>query len=107
MRIWMAIVALSVGQPWAAAAQEAGDPRAGQRLAREVCAVCHAVERGEADSPRPDAPSFDRIARTPGMTGMALTVALQTSHRTMPNLMFEPTELRDVVAYVLSLKERD
>jgi mono/diheme cytochrome c family protein len=86
-----------------AQAQEAGNPRAGLALAREVCASCHAVLAGETQSPNARAPSFEAIARTPGMTSTALTVALRTSHETMPNLMFEADELQDVIAYVLSL----
>jgi hypothetical protein len=50
------------------------------------------------------APSFHRIANVSGMTETALYVALQTSHRTMPNVRLEPDEMRDVVAYILSLK---
>jgi hypothetical protein len=38
------------------------------------------------------------------MTAAALTVALRTSHRTMPNIMLEPPELDNVIAYILSLK---
>ncbi len=86
-------------------AQELGDPRAGLRLAREVCGSCHAVLKGETRSPRRQAPSFERIAHVPGMSPVALRVALQTSHRTMPNLMLEPKETRDVIAYITSLQE--
>jgi len=39
------------------------------------------------------------------MTAVALTVALRTAHRTMPNIIVKNTELVDLVAYVLSLKE--
>jgi len=85
-------------------AQEAGDPQAGLRLAREVCAACHAVLKGEMNSPRREAPPFERIAQVPGMTTTALTVALRTSHETMPNIMLEPKELRDVTAYITSLR---
>lgn len=87
-------------------AQEGGDARAGYAVARSACSACHAVEKGDARSPNPDAPSFVTIARVPGMTTAALLAALQTSHRerTMPNLILPPDELRDVVAYVLSLK---
>jgi mono/diheme cytochrome c family protein len=84
-------------------AQEAGDPRAGLSFAREICAPCHAIG-GQTRSPDPGAPTFDRIARVPGMTPMALTVALQTSHKTMPNIMLEATELKDIVAYITSLR---
>jgi hypothetical protein len=57
-------------------------------------------------SPRAGAPTFEAIAAVPGMTTAALTVALRTPHRTMPNIVLETQELDDVVAYVLSLKPR-
>jgi hypothetical protein len=44
------------------------------------------------------------LATTPGMTTIALTVALQTSHRLMPNIVLQPDERRDVIGYILSLK---
>jgi mono/diheme cytochrome c family protein len=87
-------------------AQEAGDPRAGLSLAREVCAMCHAVSGGQTLSPDPEAPTFGQIARVPGMTPLALTVALQTSHETMPNIMLKPDELRNIAAYITSLQDR-
>ena len=86
-------------------AQEAGDTRAGHVLARQVCASCHAVSPGETRSPDARAPAFQALASTPGMTGTALTVALRTSHETMPNLMLEREELRNVIAYILSLED--
>jgi mono/diheme cytochrome c family protein len=90
--------------PLAALAQGVGDPRAGLAFADQVCAGCHAVRQGDRRSPQPNAPSFEQIADVPGMTATALYVALQSSHKTMPNLMFEPAELRNVVAYILTLK---
>jgi len=87
-------------------AQEAGDVRAGHAVAQNVCSVCHAVGKGQARSPNANAPTFVKIATVPGMTTAALLAALQTSHRerTMPNLILPPDELRDVTAYILSLK---
>jgi hypothetical protein len=41
------------------------------------------------------------------MTGTALTVWMQTSHPTMPNIVLTKQETLDVVAYILSLKGRD
>jgi mono/diheme cytochrome c family protein len=89
-----------------AKAQEAGDARAGHAVAQNTCAACHAIERAQTRSPNPDAPTFTVIASVPGMTMTALLAALQTSHRerTMPNLVLPPDELRDVIAYILSLK---
>jgi mono/diheme cytochrome c family protein len=86
--------------------QELGDPEAGLALAKEACAACHAVQPGQARSPSPQAPTFERIAGVPGMSPMALTVALQTSHRTMPNLILSAKETHDVIAYITSLQRR-
>jgi hypothetical protein len=51
-------------------------------------------------------PRFDDVADTPGMTATALFAWMRTSHPTMPNIILEPDDLRNVVAYILSLKER-
>jgi hypothetical protein len=40
------------------------------------------------------------------MTAMALQVALQSPHKTMPNLILEADELRNLIAYFLTLKTR-
>lgn len=90
---------LAGGQGWA---QDASSP--GLLLARQLCSECHAVERARPRSPDPAVPSFETIANVPGMTAMALSVALQSSHRTMPNVMLDPNELSSIVAYVLSLR---
>lgn len=87
-----------------AAAQDTGDAQQGRVLARDVCAACHAVEAEPSASPARQAPSFVTLARTPGMTEMALNAALHTSHRTMPNLVLTVPEARNVIAYILSLK---
>ena len=86
-----------------AAAQDA-DLAAGQAYAEHVCAACHAVLANENMSPLPQAPTFQSVADTPGMTEMALTVWLQSSHPTMPNIILKPDELRNVVGYIRSLK---
>jgi mono/diheme cytochrome c family protein len=85
-------------------AQEGGDPVKGVAIARQVCAECHAVERGQDRPAGAEAPAFVAIAKTPGMTSIALTAALRTSHRRMPNIILAGDDLRDVVAYLLSLK---
>jgi mono/diheme cytochrome c family protein len=98
------LVALSI-VPVSLGAQEVGDPQEGSAFARQVCASCHAVEHGQALSPNPKAPTFDRIAGTPGMTQTALYVFLRTPHRAMPDLILDAHEIRNVVSYILSLKD--
>ena len=89
-----------------ALAQDA-DVEAGAAYAKEVCAACHAVLPHENLSPLPQAPTFQSVADTPGMTELALTVWLQSSHPTMPNIILEPDDMRNVVAYIRSLERED
>ena len=95
-------LALTMGH---AEAQEASNNGQGYALAQRVCAECHAIDKVRASSPNSAAPSFDTIANSPGMSQIALTVALQTSHRTMPNIMLDGAALRDITDYILSLKK--
>jgi mono/diheme cytochrome c family protein len=90
----------------AAIAQE-GDVAAGQAYAKQICAACHAVLPNEQISPLAQAPTFQKVADTSGMTELALSVWLQSSHPTMPNIILKPDDLRNVVAYIVSLKSKD
>jgi mono/diheme cytochrome c family protein len=87
-------------------AQDAGDLRRGRRLALNVCASCHSVVVGQTRSSLATAPSFEEIAKTPGMTAAALAFWLTAaSHPTMPNLILSSQQQRDVSAYILSLRD--
>ena len=88
----------------AAIGQQIGDAEKGMEYASEVCSGCHAVRGGEPKSPVPEALRFEDIANTSGMTAIALTVWFQTSHPTMPNIRMTDEEMRDVIQYILSLK---
>jgi mono/diheme cytochrome c family protein len=83
---------------------QSGQPEAGLKFAQHDCAQCHAVEKGTIMSPNAAAPRFEVIANTPGMTAAAVSAALLTSHRRMPNLILTADERSDVIAYILSLK---
>ena len=87
-----------------ALAQDLGNAARGQHMAQTVCAECHAVEKGQPRSRNGHAPNFETIAKTPGMTPMAILVALRTSHREMPNLMLKNQEVDDLIAYIATLK---
>ena len=55
----------------------------------------------------PKATRFREVADRPGMTRTALAVWMQTSHPTMPNIIVEKNDMLNVIAYILSLKDRD
>jgi mono/diheme cytochrome c family protein len=113
LRLFALIGALWVWFLTPAGAQQVGDPEAGLAVAAEVCAECHEVMPMEGVSrdlaPLPfevgEAMAFEEIANTPGVTAMALFAWMQSTHPTMPNIILEEDELRNVVAYILSLKD--
>ena len=96
---------------WATAsiaqAAQVGSAQQGLRVAREACAQCHLVDKVRGRSTNADAPTFETIAKTRGLTSAALATALQTSHRTMPNVVIKGDDANNIIAYILSLKERD
>lgn len=96
---------LSVAAPMECSlAQEIGDADKGRTFAVEVCSGCHAVLPEHPVSPVAEAPRFEDVANTSGMTAIALTAWFQTSHPTMPNIALSDEEMRNVIQYILSLK---
>ena len=75
----------------------------GRYLARHWCSSCHQIDSVSVGGL---APSFPQVARLPSTTALALNVFLQTSHVRMPNIQLTRSERNDLVAYILSLKER-
>lgn len=91
----------------AASAQTAiGDASAGQALAEETCAVCHAVAAGADESPVQKATAFPIIARDPRYSELGLRVFLRSPHAAMPNLVLAPDEIDDISAYLATLRDQ-
>ena len=88
-----------------AQAAQIGSAEQGLAIARARCAECHLIGKETGRSTNDNAPTFAKIADTPGMTAAALRAALNTSHRTMPNLVVEGDEADSIIAYILSLKD--
>jgi mono/diheme cytochrome c family protein len=85
-------------------AQDIGQQQKGHELAQQLCSECHAVRKDQTRSPNPNAPRFEIIAGVSGMSSAALHAALQTSHRSMPNILLDADQMTNIVAYILSLK---
>jgi mono/diheme cytochrome c family protein len=87
----------------------AQNPEAGQAIAVQVCSRCHAVLPGQGVNPKPkplpfenvgEPLPFEDIAKTSGITEMALYAWLTTSIPTCRTSSLEKEELRNVVAYI-------
>lgn len=87
------------------AAQETGDPASGLGLARTWCSDCHIVAPGQKRGT--DAvPPFAAIAAMPSTTALSLRAFLTTPHGKMPDLKLSNPQIDDVVAYILTLRQR-
>ena len=77
----------------------------GQEIAERVCAGCHAIDGAKGPVIQgTDVPSFRAIAGRPNHTPERLQAVIMAPHRPMPTIPLEMSEIRDVVAYILSLK---
>ncbi len=102
----LAAVALLAVGPALAEEQEQGDAARGHAYATANCAECHQVERGQFDSPLPEAPAFQDIANAEGMSALALYPFFRTAHRNMPNLIVPPDDIADLTVYLLSIRRQ-
>ena len=87
-----------------AIAHTSGDVAAGRAIAMQLCTTCHKVT---AEQPVPrgsKAPSFAAVAAMSSTTEIALHAFLSTPHANMPNLILQPQQQDDVIAYILSLR---
>ena len=98
-----AIVTIIVSAP-PAQAEQVGSAEQGLTIARERCGSCHLVVKEDGRSTNEKAPTFARIANTPGMSSPALRT-LNTSHSSMPNLIIKDEDADSIIAYILSLRD--
>jgi mono/diheme cytochrome c family protein len=100
---WSLIVPL--GPSWAQA--EPGDARHGHELAARLCTNCHAIDRQAPGPMRADVPSFPTIANRPGASAERLAGRIIIPHPAMPGVPLTIAEIRDIVAYIVSLRKGD
>jgi mono/diheme cytochrome c family protein len=76
----------------------------GHELARQICAVCHAVEAA-GDSPDRRAPAFRTMSGEylPLTLQRKLTEIAETGHYAMPATRLDSDQVADVTAYLDSL----
>jgi mono/diheme cytochrome c family protein len=83
-----------------------GDAAAGQAFALATCSVCHVVS---PDQPSPrdftNAPDFQSIANTRGISDVALHEFLFGTHPTMPNMHLSEPQADNLIAFILKLRK--
>ncbi len=83
----------------------ADDTVAGLALAQKNCARCHAVTK-EGTSSHAEAPPFTEVVKRypPATLAEALAEGIATGHRDMPEFVFSPDEIGDLIAYLEALQ---
>ena len=81
-------------------ATDANEIKAGKKLAEKLCSKCHAVTPGRK-SPMAKAPTFKAIANRYSVWSLqeALAEGIVTGHPGMPQFIFGPTEIDDLLGY--------
>ena len=114
MRLRQVLLVLGLGllpvlQPSAGSAgavTSAPDPEHGKSLAESLCSNCHLVGSGTQGSANADVPSFHEIANKAGQTAGTITAHISLPKHPMPQIPLTKSELADLSAYILSLRDR-
>lgn len=80
----------------------------GLAFAQLHCSGCHAVSPGQS-SPNVEAPTFDAVVNSPGLTGATIRPWLRDSHNfpDMMNFVIDPDQIDDLAAYMMTLQRSD
>jgi mono/diheme cytochrome c family protein len=112
--IWSAaIVLLAIGtilqvraDPTAFGPASMMDISEGDRLAHTLCINCHVVDGRSAVVRTDRVPSFPWIAQQPGLTPEYVMGWLATSHERMKDYTLTRDEIRQLTAYIFSLRKQ-
>jgi mono/diheme cytochrome c family protein len=97
--------AAGLAVPQAAMSAKLGSAVRGEAIALEICSDCHVVSDKQVRVGVVGLPSFRQIANDPEKTEFWLRTFMRTPHFEMPDFVFSPDQIDDLIAYITSLKE--
>ena len=103
MRLVLALALLVSTTTLASAQNRPADVAAGGTLAVRSCSRCHVVTEQQNQTVSGGAPSFASLA---GADENRLSGFLQAPHPPLPDLALTRDEIRDVIGYIQSLRNR-
>ena len=101
------VLLLGVASAFAGPVTSAPDPAHGKDLAGRLCSNCHLVGTGEQQQANADVPSFHEIANKESQTAGTIMAHIVLPKHPMPTIPLTKSELADLAAYILSLRERE
>ena len=96
---------LGAGLASAGPVTSAPDPVHGKEVAGSLCSSCHLVGSGQQQQANADIPSFHEIANMQGQTAGAIMAHIVLPKHPMPTIPLTKSELADLAAYILSLRD--
>ena len=100
------VLLLGAGLALAGPVTSAPDPVHGKDLAERLCSNCHLVGSGQQQQANADIPSFHEIANQQGQTAGTITAHIVVPKHPMPTIPVTKSELADLAAYILTLRDR-
>jgi mono/diheme cytochrome c family protein len=104
---WITVLIAAVVSSSGLAQTESADPDKGKALAETLCSGCHNVWMGPVEREKNEIPSFYDFANRPDQTPKLLSAGIIFPHPEMPRVPFTNEELKNIVAYIMSLRTPD
>jgi len=95
---------IGAGSSLAGPVTSAPDPEHGKDLAQRLCSNCHLVT-GEQAHANADVPSFREIANMQGQTEGSIMAKIVIPKHAMPVIPITKSELDDLAAYIMTLRD--
>ena len=80
------------------------DPARGHKTAIKLCTGCHIIDKGQTGSTQPGVPSFIYMANKPDQSSDKLANIMIHPFPPMIDTHLTTHEIKDISAYILSLK---
>jgi mono/diheme cytochrome c family protein len=96
---------IGAGPASAGPVTSAPDPVHGKDLAGSLCSNCHLVGNGQQHQANADIPSFHEIANMKEETAGSIMGHIVLPKHPMPTIPLTKSELADLAAYILSLRD--
>ena len=104
VRIALALLVIILGMVLFCPKARSQDVRHGEQLAKTWCVSCHSVDSKGAELKNEAVPSFSSIANDLTNSQRSLETYLNSSHPRMPAYGITRAEVRDLAAYIMSLR---
>ena len=100
------LLILPAGDAFGGPVTSAPNSQHGKELAARLCSNCYLVSNAEQRQANADVPSFHEIANQESQSVGAIMAHIMLPKHPMPTIPLTKTELADLAAYILSLRDK-